>query len=152
MKFPAKFLLLALLLLPGLAQADDLQLAFVDAATSKTFEWTIHDVEPGALPSTTVTTADGDSYRIKVELEVNERDDGEVLVTLDFGIYTVVEATSEADPKTSLATERWLSSPRISVPKGEEAYIRQGHSKTEFIEVHATYVEVAEEGNRIMGG
>ena len=28
------------------------------------------------------------------------------------------------------------------MPKGESAYIRQGHSHTEYIEVHATYVTI----------
>lgn len=142
---PAVLVLLA----PGLALADDLELCFLASGGDGEFRWTLHDVEAGTLPATTVTTSSGERYRIRVEMEFTADD----AVLLTFGVSTVLsEEGPDSANKTVTTKEKWLSSPRVQVPKGEEASIRQGEatrqgeSASRFIEVHAAYVVTGNDG------
>ncbi len=131
------------LLVPGLAVADDLELRLVASGSDEEFRWTLHDVEAGTLPATTVTTSAGESYKIRVEMEFTADD----AVVLTFGISSVLpDSGFDGSAGTLTTKEKWLSSPRVQVPKGEEAYIRQGQairqgeSESGYIEVHVVYV------------
>ncbi len=142
-------LLIALVVLPTCALADDLDVTFYDSVTDFEQSWTVRDVEPGPLPDINFETVEGEGFVIEMEFE----DLGDQ-VELTAAIYSVTFKKRKDGVPRTVARSRLIGprAPSIRVVKGEAAYVKQGQAVADpgdpelFQELTIMYVTTEDEG------
>ncbi len=109
-------LLIALVVVPGMAAADDLAVTVSWSPTDTVQSWTFHEVEAEAVPAVTIETGEGEG--LVIEMALADFDDQ---VMMDFLIYRVTFKKRAEGTPLVVAKSRLIGSPRIQALKGEEA-------------------------------